>query len=165
MLSSAGVYPTIPVVDLKRARKFYEEKLGLKVIEEDPSPGGHSRSWQGHAALPVPAGGDQGRPYRSRFHRQRRRGRGEAAQGEGRQVRGIRHPEHGHQDGQRHRHHGAGSGAPGSKTPRATSWASATSSSPWRRRARGSDGEEGDQRGRQRQPGADAHHPAVTIDE
>jgi catechol 2,3-dioxygenase-like lactoylglutathione lyase family enzyme len=39
MLSSAGVYPSIPVVDLKRARKFYEEKLGLKVIGEDPAPG------------------------------------------------------------------------------------------------------------------------------
>jgi catechol 2,3-dioxygenase-like lactoylglutathione lyase family enzyme len=39
MLSSVSVYPTLPVVDLKRARKFYEEKLGLKVIKEDPSPG------------------------------------------------------------------------------------------------------------------------------
>jgi predicted enzyme related to lactoylglutathione lyase len=27
------------VVDLKRARKFYEETLGLKVVMEDPSPG------------------------------------------------------------------------------------------------------------------------------
>jgi catechol 2,3-dioxygenase-like lactoylglutathione lyase family enzyme len=39
MLNSASVYATLPVVDLKRARKFYEEKLGLKVIKEDPSPG------------------------------------------------------------------------------------------------------------------------------
>ncbi len=39
MLSKAIVTPTLPVVDLKRARKFYEEKLGLKVISEDPSPG------------------------------------------------------------------------------------------------------------------------------
>jgi catechol 2,3-dioxygenase-like lactoylglutathione lyase family enzyme len=39
MLKSAAVNPTLPVVDIKRARKFYEEKLGLKVIKEDPSPG------------------------------------------------------------------------------------------------------------------------------
>lgn len=39
MLKTAAVHPTLPVVDLKRARKFYEEKLGLKVIGEDPSPG------------------------------------------------------------------------------------------------------------------------------
>jgi predicted enzyme related to lactoylglutathione lyase len=39
MLSKAPVSTTLPAVDLKRARKFYEEKLGLKVIKEDPSPG------------------------------------------------------------------------------------------------------------------------------
>lgn len=39
MLADACVNPTIPVVDLERARKFYEEKLGLKVIRTDPSPG------------------------------------------------------------------------------------------------------------------------------
>jgi predicted enzyme related to lactoylglutathione lyase len=39
MLSEATVTPTLPAVDLKRARKFYEEKLGLKVFKEDPSPG------------------------------------------------------------------------------------------------------------------------------
>jgi catechol 2,3-dioxygenase-like lactoylglutathione lyase family enzyme len=33
------VCPTLPVVDIKRARKFYEDKLGLKVIKEDPGPG------------------------------------------------------------------------------------------------------------------------------
>lgn len=38
MLSKATVTPTLPAVDLKRARKFYEEKLGLKVVKEDPSP-------------------------------------------------------------------------------------------------------------------------------
>lgn len=38
MLSKATVNPTLPAVDLKRARKFYEEKLGLKVVKEDPSP-------------------------------------------------------------------------------------------------------------------------------
>ncbi len=41
MLANASVHPTIPVVDLNRARKFYEEKLGLKVVGTDPSPGVH----------------------------------------------------------------------------------------------------------------------------
>lgn len=39
MLANAMVAPTLPAVDLKRARKFYAEKLGLKVFMEDPSPG------------------------------------------------------------------------------------------------------------------------------
>ena len=39
MLSNSMVYPILPAVDIKRARKFYEEKLGLKVVMEDPSPG------------------------------------------------------------------------------------------------------------------------------
>ena len=39
MLTNAPVHPTLPVVDLNRAKKFYEEKLGLKVVREDPSPG------------------------------------------------------------------------------------------------------------------------------
>ncbi len=39
MLNSKPVYPTLPAADIKRARKFYEETLGLKVILEDPSPG------------------------------------------------------------------------------------------------------------------------------
>ncbi|MHA2064895.1 MAG: VOC family protein [Candidatus Thorarchaeota archaeon] len=41
MLANASIHPTIPAVDLDRARKFYEEKLGLKVIRTDPSPGVH----------------------------------------------------------------------------------------------------------------------------
>ncbi len=32
MLSSAPVVPTLPVVDLERAKKFYQEKLGLKPL-------------------------------------------------------------------------------------------------------------------------------------
>lgn len=39
MLTDAKVQPTLPVVDLQRAKKFYTEKLGLKVMQEDPSPG------------------------------------------------------------------------------------------------------------------------------
>ena len=37
MLSKASVRPTLPVVEMKRARQFYEGKLGLKVIKTDPS--------------------------------------------------------------------------------------------------------------------------------
>ena len=39
MLGNAIVHPTLPAVDMKRARRFYEETLGLKVVMEDPSPG------------------------------------------------------------------------------------------------------------------------------
>ncbi len=39
MLTNAAIHPTLPVVDLARAKKFYEEKLGLKIVQEDPSPG------------------------------------------------------------------------------------------------------------------------------
>jgi len=39
MLSNPKVHPTLPVVNLERAKRFYEEKLGLKVVLEDPSPG------------------------------------------------------------------------------------------------------------------------------
>ncbi len=33
------VSATLPVVDLERAKRFYREKFGLKVVREDPSPG------------------------------------------------------------------------------------------------------------------------------
>jgi catechol 2,3-dioxygenase-like lactoylglutathione lyase family enzyme len=33
MLADSRVGPTLPVVDLVRARKFYEEKLGLQAVE------------------------------------------------------------------------------------------------------------------------------------
>ncbi len=39
MLTDKPVFATLPAVDIKRARKFYEEMLGLKVIAEDASPG------------------------------------------------------------------------------------------------------------------------------
>lgn len=39
MLASGKVHPTLPAVDLERARGFYEGKLGLKVSRTDPSPG------------------------------------------------------------------------------------------------------------------------------
>jgi len=39
MLTDYMVAPTLPVVDLERALRFYEEKLGLKVAQRDPSPG------------------------------------------------------------------------------------------------------------------------------
>jgi catechol 2,3-dioxygenase-like lactoylglutathione lyase family enzyme len=39
MLTNAMVAPNLPAVDIKRARKFYTEKLGLQVVKEDASPG------------------------------------------------------------------------------------------------------------------------------
>jgi catechol 2,3-dioxygenase-like lactoylglutathione lyase family enzyme len=36
MLTDAQVHATIPVVDMDRAKKFYTEKLGLKVMMENP---------------------------------------------------------------------------------------------------------------------------------
>ena len=39
MLTNAPVHPTLPAADLERAKKFYEEKLGLKVTRTDQSPG------------------------------------------------------------------------------------------------------------------------------
>ncbi len=39
MLTNAAIHPTLPAVDLDRARKFYEGTLGLKVAQTDPSPG------------------------------------------------------------------------------------------------------------------------------
>ena len=39
MLINSAAAATLPAVDIKRAKKFYEEKLGLKVVKEDPSPG------------------------------------------------------------------------------------------------------------------------------
>jgi predicted enzyme related to lactoylglutathione lyase len=35
MLGNTMVAPTLPVVNMERARKFYEEKLGLKVMQAD----------------------------------------------------------------------------------------------------------------------------------
>ena len=47
MLINASVHATLPVVDLERARKFYEGKLGLKVIRTDPSPGAVLQAGEG----------------------------------------------------------------------------------------------------------------------
>ena len=47
MLTNSMVAPNLPAVDLKRARKFYEEKLGLKVVMEDPSTGIMLQAGQG----------------------------------------------------------------------------------------------------------------------
>ena len=47
MITNAAVHPTLPVVDLERAKKFYEEKLGLKVIKTDPSPGALLQAGEG----------------------------------------------------------------------------------------------------------------------
>ena len=47
MLTNAPVHTTLPVVDLHRAHKYYEEKLGLKVIKTDPSPGATLQAGEG----------------------------------------------------------------------------------------------------------------------
>ena len=39
MLTNAMVAPNLPAVDIKRARKFYTEKLGLQVAKEDSAQG------------------------------------------------------------------------------------------------------------------------------
>jgi predicted enzyme related to lactoylglutathione lyase len=39
LIEKAIVHPTLPVVDLERAKKFYEEKIGLTVLRTDLSPG------------------------------------------------------------------------------------------------------------------------------
>jgi catechol 2,3-dioxygenase-like lactoylglutathione lyase family enzyme len=39
MLTNGKVHPTLPVVNLERAKRFYERTLGLKIVQEDPSPG------------------------------------------------------------------------------------------------------------------------------
>ncbi len=39
MLTNKIAYPTLPAVDLNRAKMFYQEKLGLKLISEDPNMG------------------------------------------------------------------------------------------------------------------------------
>jgi predicted enzyme related to lactoylglutathione lyase len=36
MLSSAAIHPTLPASDIGRAKKFYGEILGLKVVQENP---------------------------------------------------------------------------------------------------------------------------------
>ncbi|MBU2607957.1 MAG: VOC family protein [Chloroflexi bacterium] len=47
MLNNAPVHVTLPVVDLHRAHEFYEGKLGLKVIQTDPSPGALLQAGEG----------------------------------------------------------------------------------------------------------------------
>jgi catechol 2,3-dioxygenase-like lactoylglutathione lyase family enzyme len=47
MLTNAKVHATLPAVDLERAKKFYEGTLGLKVIQEDPSPGAVLQAGEG----------------------------------------------------------------------------------------------------------------------
>jgi len=47
MLTNAPIHPTLPVVDLERAKRFYEQKLGLKVTRTDPSPGAVLQAGEG----------------------------------------------------------------------------------------------------------------------
>ncbi|MCK5577207.1 MAG: VOC family protein [Dehalococcoidales bacterium] len=47
MLTNAPIHPALPAVDLSRAKKFYVETLGLKVVQEDPSPGAVLQAGEG----------------------------------------------------------------------------------------------------------------------
>jgi predicted enzyme related to lactoylglutathione lyase len=40
MAANMKIVPTLPVVDYKRAKKFYQEKFGCVVTSEDPGPAG-----------------------------------------------------------------------------------------------------------------------------
>ena len=47
MLADAVIHPTLPAVNLERAKKFYMETLGLKIVQEDPSPGALLQAGEG----------------------------------------------------------------------------------------------------------------------
>lgn len=47
MLTNVPAHATLPVVDLARARRFYEETLGLRVIKTDPAPGALLQAGEG----------------------------------------------------------------------------------------------------------------------
>jgi len=47
MLTNAPVHPTLVAVDVARAKVFYQEKLGLTLIKEDPSPGATFQAGEG----------------------------------------------------------------------------------------------------------------------
>jgi catechol 2,3-dioxygenase-like lactoylglutathione lyase family enzyme len=53
MLTDFAIYPTLPAVDLDRARRFYEEKLGFKA--EDVSPAGVTYRIQGSSVFLYPS--------------------------------------------------------------------------------------------------------------
>jgi len=48
MLGNAEVHPTLPAVDIDRARKFYTEVLGLKLLGQDSSGGLMLQAGQGY---------------------------------------------------------------------------------------------------------------------
>ncbi|UCG55113.1 MAG: VOC family protein [Dehalococcoidia bacterium] len=47
MLADAPVHPTLIAEDVARAKAFYQEKLGLKLVKEDPSPGATLQAGEG----------------------------------------------------------------------------------------------------------------------
>ncbi|UCE97783.1 MAG: VOC family protein [Dehalococcoidia bacterium] len=47
MLTNAPVHPTLIAVDVARAKAFYQDKLGLKLTKEDPSPGATFQAGEG----------------------------------------------------------------------------------------------------------------------
>ena len=48
MLSNAMVMPTLTVKDINKAKKFYQDTLGFKMVAEDPSPGMTFQASQGN---------------------------------------------------------------------------------------------------------------------
>jgi len=47
MLTNAPVHPTLIAVDIARAKAFYQEKLGLKLVKEDPASGALMQAGEG----------------------------------------------------------------------------------------------------------------------
>ena len=68
MLTSAPIHPTIPAVDLDRARKFYEGTLGLKVTQTDPSPGIVFEAGQGTSVYVYQRGATKADHTTAAFH-------------------------------------------------------------------------------------------------
>ena len=51
MAGFGKITPTLPVVDIKRAKKFYGDILGCKITMEDPGPGAMLRCGDGELYL------------------------------------------------------------------------------------------------------------------
>ncbi len=47
MLTNAPVHPTLIAVDIARAKAFYQEKLGLKLVKEDTASGALMQAGEG----------------------------------------------------------------------------------------------------------------------
>jgi catechol 2,3-dioxygenase-like lactoylglutathione lyase family enzyme len=68
MLTNAAIHPTLPAVDLERARKFYEGTLGLKVARTDPSPGIVFQAGEGTSVYVYQRGATKAEHTAAAFH-------------------------------------------------------------------------------------------------